>query len=101
MVKTPLCGISEGITDNTVTIFVGTGTCFGSVVLFNFGTGAVEVLKNGLTTPLATIEPNSRLALALDSLFELELRFVADSIISYKGCICCNDNPCCPTSCET
>lgn len=99
MIKTPLCGTTEGLTGTTVTIFVGLDSCFGSVVLTNFGTGDVNILKNGSTTALATLSPGSRLALALDSLLKLELDFVADSIVSYKGCIC-NDTLCCQPSCE-
>lgn len=99
MIKTPLCGTAEGIAGATVTIFVGLDSCFGSVIMTNYGAGAVDIFKNGSSTSFVTLSPGSRLALSLDSLLKLELTFVVDSVVSYKGCICCNAQ-CCEPSCE-
>ena len=101
MIKTPVCGTCASDLGETVTIFVGTDTCFGSVVFTNRGTGSVAVILNGLTAnPIATIPAGCKLALALDSISELAIDFVNDSIVSYKGCICCNDIQCCQLDCD-
>ncbi len=101
MIKTPVCGTCSGTAGEIVTIFVGSDTCFGTVVFTNRGTGNVAVILNGLTAnPIATIPAGCKLAIALDSISELAIDYTDDSIVSYKGCICCNDVQCCQLGCD-
>lgn len=100
MIRTPLNGTVTGVALDVVTIFIGNDNCFGSVVFNNIGAGAVDLLKDSSTTTLATIAAGGKLAMAAESIIKLELSFVADSTVTYKGCICCNSTEGCVLASE-
>jgi len=101
MIRVPLCGTVSGAATDTVTIFIGSESCFGAVVFNNTGTGAVDIIKDGNATPLATLETGTKLSVIVESLSSLGITFTAASTVSYKGCICSNSTQCCQIACDT